>query len=82
MRRAAVGRAILYMKNAIEARLDALQACVVALAATLPPDSIPLVRRLLAAAAADQEGIGADEDADVASAAVFAAVVGALPAEA
>ncbi len=67
------------MTTALESRLDALQACLVALAATLPPESASLARRLILASIADKGDRRIKEDADAASTAVFSAVLGALP---
>ena len=43
------------MENTTEARLDVLQAAVLALAATLPPQRAQLARRLFCASIADLE---------------------------
>jgi hypothetical protein len=65
------------MKNTTEARLDVLQAAVLALAATLPPQRAQFARRLFCAAIADLEEEGervpaADEAASSMVAAVLA----------
>ncbi len=65
------------MENTTEARLDVLQAAVLALAATLPPERAQLARLLFCAAIADLEdegerGPAADEAASSMVAAVLA----------
>lgn len=67
------------MKNTItatEARLDILQAAVLALASSLPPNRADFTRRMFCAAVADLEDKGEREPAaDAAAAGVVAAVL-------
>jgi hypothetical protein len=65
--------------DTIEARLDMLQAAVLALAASLPPERAVFARRMFAAAVADMEDT-ADRGpaADAAASGVVAAVLATL----
>jgi hypothetical protein len=63
----------------IEARLDTLQAAVLALAASLPPERADLARRVFATAVSDmEEAVDRRPDADAAASAVVAAVLATL----
>ena len=65
--------------NALEARLNALQAAVIALAATLPPERAHFARRMFLAAVADVEDQHErDHAADTASAGVVVALLATL----
>jgi hypothetical protein len=66
------------VKTPTAARMDAMQATVVALAA-LPCACVPDVLRRLSAASANLRDEPLTADADAASAAVFAAALEALP---
>jgi hypothetical protein len=68
------------MTDEVEARLGALQAAVVALAAAVHPARAPLARALLHAAALDLDEAATDSEGDAARAAVIAVVLQALPA--
>ena len=63
----------------LEARLDVLQAAVLALAASLPPERADFARRMFSAAVADMEDQSErDAAADVAASGVVAAVLATL----
>lgn len=63
----------------LEARLDVLEAAVLALAASLPPEWTDFARRMFSAAIADMEDESErDSAADVAAASLVAAVLAAL----
>lgn len=62
-----------------DARLDVLQAAVVALMAVLPPDRAATARALFLAGVADLEDRPADAAADAAAAGTVATLLGALP---
>lgn len=68
------------MNTTLDAQVEALLNCVVALAAAIPAGSAPLVHHLLAARVADKGDQRVEPDADAAFAAVYAAVLRALPA--
>lgn len=65
--------------STLEARLDVLQAAVIALAASLPPERADLARRMFAAAVADlDDRLERDAEADAAASGVVAAVLATL----
>ena len=65
--------------NAIEVRLVVLQAAVIALAASLPPERADFTRRMFAAAVADfDDRLERDAEADAAASGVVAAVLATL----
>jgi hypothetical protein len=68
------------MKNLVlEARLAVLEAAVLALAASLPPERADFARRKFSAGIADIEDCGEhDQEADAATAGVVAAVLQSL----
>ena len=69
----------LMTKHTLEARLDVLQATVLALAASLPPERAEFTRRMFAAAIADMgDRLEGDAEADTAAAGVVAAVLATL----
>ena len=61
-----------------DARLDVVQAAVIALIATLPPDRTDLTRTLILAGVADLDERHASGTADAAAAGTLAAVLGSL----
>lgn len=64
----------------LQARLDVLEAAVVALAASLPPERADFARRIFAVAVTElDERLERDAAADAAASGAAAAVVGALP---
>lgn len=63
-------------------RLDVLQAAVLALMATLPPDRAATARALFLAGVADLEERPADAAADAAAAGTVAALLEVLPSRA
>lgn len=63
----------------LEARLDVLQAAVLALAASLPPERAEFTRRIFAAAVADlDDRLAGDAEADAAASGVVSAVLATL----
>ena len=63
----------------LEARFDVLQAAVLALAASLPPERADFTRRMFAAAVADlDDRLERDAEADAAASGVVAAVLATL----
>ena len=61
-----------------DARRDVVQAAVIALIATLPPDRTDLTRTLILAGVADLDERHASGTADAAAAGTLAAVLGSL----
>ena len=65
--------------HTLEARLDVLQAAVLALAASMPPERADFTRRMFAAAVADlDDRLERDAEADAAASGVVAAVLATL----